>query len=85
MTPQQFAELLEYIKDNNSWGKNMYEINIERKRRAIKYVDAIFDSRDGTIWSVTFRSQTHGKDKTFRVENENDIKKLYEYLDENVN
>lgn len=85
MTPKQFSELLEYIKKNNSWGEKMYEINIERKRRAIKYVDAIFDSRDGTIWSIKFRSQTHGKDKTFRIENENDIKKLYEYLDENVN
>ena len=84
MTPKQFAELLDYIKENNSWGDNMYEICCERKRRAIKYVDAIYDSRDGTIWSVKFRSQTHGKDKTFRIENENDIKKVYEYLDEEV-
>ena len=49
MTPKQFAELLEYIKENNSWGEKMYEIIIERKRRAIKYVDAVFDSRDGTV------------------------------------
>lgn len=32
MTPKQYAELLEYIKANNSWGDKMYEINIERNR-----------------------------------------------------
>lgn len=84
MTPKQFAELLDYIKENNSWGEKMYEINIERKRRAIKYVDAVFDSRDGTVWHLKFRSPTHGKDRDFRIENENDIKKVYEYLDERV-
>ena len=84
MTPKQFAELLDYIKENNSWGVNMYEICCERKRRAIKYVDAIYDSRDGTIWQLKFRSPTHGKDKIFRIENENDINKVYKYLDEEV-
>ena len=84
MTPKQFSELLEYIKENNSWGEKMYEVCCERNRRAIKYVDAVFDSRDGTVWHLKFRSPTHGKDRGFRIENENDIKKVYEYLDEKV-
>lgn len=84
MTPKQFSELLEYIKENNSWGIKMYEVCCERHRRAIKYVDAVFDSRDGTVWHLKFRSPTHGKDREFRIENESDIKKVYEYLDERV-
>lgn len=84
MTPKQSAELLDYIKENNSWGDKMYEVCCVRNRRAVKYVDAVFDSRDGTVWYLKFRSPTHGKDKEFRIENENDIKKVYEYLDEKV-
>lgn len=84
MTPKQFAELLDYIKENNSWGDKMYEVCCVRNRRSVKYVDAVFDSRDGTVWHITFRSSTCGENKVFRVENENDIKKVYEYLDEKV-
>ena len=84
MTPQEFAKLLEYIKANNSWGENMYEICCQRNRRAIKYVDATFDSRDGTVWYLTFRSQTHGEDKKFRIEKQEDIKSVYDWLDEVV-
>jgi hypothetical protein len=82
MTPKQLAELLEYIKTNNCWGIDMYEINYERNRRAIKYVDASFDSRDGLVWRLEFRSVTGVGEMTFRVENENDLKKVYEWLDE---
>lgn len=84
MTPKQFAELLDYIRENNSWGEKMYEVCCVRHRRAIKYVDSVFDSRDGTVWHLTFRSPTRGEDKQFRIDNENDIKKVYEYLDEKV-
>lgn len=82
MTPKQFSELLEYITANNCWGANMYEINHERNRKAIKYVDACYDSRDGMVWSLTFRSVTGEEDKSFRIENENDLKKVYKWLDE---
>ena len=84
MTPQQLAELLEYVKVNNGWGEDvMYETTIVRKRRAIKYVDATFDSRDGTIWLLKFRSILGRKDsKTFRIEKPEDIKDVYSWLDE---
>lgn len=82
MTPKQLRELLEYIKANNSWGVNMYDINMTRNRRAIKYVDACFDSRDGSVWSITFRSVTGCEDKTFRVENQNALNDVYKWLDE---
>ena len=39
MTPKQFAEFLEYVKANNSWGEKMYEVCIERNRVAIKYIE----------------------------------------------
>ena len=60
----------------------MYEVCCKRNRRAIKYVDAVFDSRDGMVWHLKFRSPTHGKDRDIRIESEKDIKKVYEYLDE---
>ena len=82
MTSQEFSELLDYVKSNNSWGDNMYEVCHERKRRAIKYVVGMFDSRDGTIYKIQFRSQTHGEDKDFRVENAEEIKAVYAWLDE---
>lgn len=84
MTPKQFSELLDYIKENNCWGDKMYEVCCEKNRRAIKYVDAVFDSRDGTIFYLKFRDSTHGEDCVFRIENENDIKKVYEYLNKKV-
>lgn len=49
MTSEAYANLLEYIAQNNCWGINMYGITVERKRKAIKYVEASFDSRDRTI------------------------------------
>ena len=85
MTPEEFKSLLEYISQNNSWGEKMYEIIHERNRKAIKYVDCSFDSRDGAVWSVTSRyvtSLTGEHDKSFRVETAEDIKRLYRWLDE---
>ena len=82
MSPKQLSELLEYIKANNSWGIDMYDINIIRNRRAVKYVDACFDSRDGSVWRITFRSVTGCEDKTFRVENQDALREVYKWLDE---
>lgn len=84
MTPFEYATLLEYIKKNNSWNK-LYEVTYERHRRAIKYADCIFDSRDGRVWLITFRTVVSGKDNadtTFRVESQEDIKNIYKWLDE---
>ena len=82
MTIQQFATLLKYVKENNSWGVLMYDITNIRNRKAIKYVDASFDSRDGKIWLVNFRSVTGEEDKAFRVKNQKDIDEIYKWLDE---
>jgi hypothetical protein len=85
MTPEQFCKLLEYIKKNNSWGEHMYEINHIRHRRAIKCIDSCFDSRDGRVWSITFRGVTHGDyEVSFRIECQRDIDNLYKWLDKKV-
>lgn len=81
MTPQEFAKLLNYIRENNSWGAKMYEVNIERKRRAVKYVDANFDSRDGRVWQITFRSCVPDGTVSFIIESEQDVKAIYAWLD----
>lgn len=80
MTPKQYAELLEYIQKNNSWAK-MLDC-AKKNRRVIKYIDAIFDTRTGNIWHLTFR--TGGYRKEFRVDEPKDIKMVYEYLDEKI-
>ena len=84
MTPKQYAELLEYITKNNGWGIDMYVNRCERHRRVFKYIDASFDSRDGHIWRIDFREGSGHANKSFRIENEADIKAVYAYLDEEV-
>lgn len=80
MTVQKYCELLEYVKENNSW--NMCESARERNRKIVKYVDASFDSRTGTIWMVNFRSVTGEKDKAFRVDDKYGLASMYEWLEE---
>ena len=88
MTPNDFVKLLEYIKKNNSWGQEMYDVIEVRHRKAVKYVDACFDSRDGTVFSITMRDVIcHGsgeKDVSFRLDAPELVKKVYEWLDEEI-
>lgn len=82
MSPTQFVELLQFIKKNNSWGADMYDICQVRNRRAIKYVDASFDSRDGSIWRIAFRQIIGHKEISFRVDTQEDVDKIYQFLNE---
>lgn len=86
MTPKEYTNLLEYITQNNCWGINMYGITVERKRKAIKYVEASFDSRDGTIWLITFRQIINSKEQeiSFRIEFKEDVDRIYSWLDETI-
>ena len=81
MTPEQFAELLRYIEANNSW-KNMH-VCFERHRRYVKYVRACFDSRDSTVWNIKLDPGA-GETIDFRIECQDDIKKVYEWLDQDT-
>lgn len=88
MNPFEFAKLLAYIKENNGWNERMYVNNIDRKRRCIKYVDACFDTRDGTVWRVDFRDIAAAggeSNMSFRIEiADRDLKRIYDYLDEEI-
>ena len=81
MTPFELARLLEYVAKNNAWwdAQDTYE----RNRRAIKYTDASFDSRDKRVWHIKFRGIVGGGEceRSFRVESEEDIAKIYQFLD----
>lgn len=81
MTIDEFQQLLSYIKENNSWEK-FYEVAVICKRKLVKYVDAVFDSRDGRIFSVTFRQG--GKSTSFCIESKKDLDAVYSWLDELV-
>ena len=83
MTVQKYCELLEYIKENNSW-RNLHEVH-QRNRKAIKYVDASFDSRTGLIWCINFRSITGDDDDiAFMVDNQYGIEDMYKWLEEPI-
>lgn len=84
MNPKQLYNLLEYIMQNNSW-QNLYENACEKKRKCFKYLDLSFDTRDGHIWQIRFREDgafNLAAEKTFKIESEDDVKAIYEFLDE---
>ena len=84
MTAKQYADLLEYIFKNNGWNvETFYENSAERHRRCFKYVDTTFDSRDGRIFKITFRNGTT-EGKTFRLETEADVSKVYKWLNKEI-
>ena len=81
MTPQQYAELLEYANKNNGWRHTLYNRSrLEKTRPLIKYITSHFDTREGVVWSVVFREM--GRQVVFRIHNRyEDIKDdIYNYL-----
>ena len=82
MTPEQFSELLAYIKENNCWGIGMGEC-IRRKHKCVKYVSSTFDSRDGKVYAVRFNLGSK-EWIDFRVESPEDLRAIYDWLDEEV-
>ena len=53
MTPNEYAELFNYVNENHSW-QNMYE-NVNEGRKIVKYVTCSCDTRDGSIWIVNIQ------------------------------
>lgn len=83
MTPKQCLELMQYINTNNGWNDNMYENSCERHRIAIKYVRFCLDTRDNRVWLLNF-DPGFGEEISFRVENDDDLKSLYAFLDADI-
>lgn len=81
MTSQDLKDLINYVMKNNSWKECSY---LFHERKQPKYLDFklafTLDTRDGIIFSITFRH--FREDKSFWVENKEDLKKVYEWLDE---
>lgn len=72
LTPQQFAEVLDFVKKYQSFAqwkspeemagiKDKYPL-ITNTGMNIKYVESTYDSRDHSVWSVGFR---HGKNSLY--------------------
>lgn len=81
MNSQDLKDFIDYVMKNNSW-KEMNYYNCRRKQP--KYLDFklgfTLDTRDGIIFYLKTRNS--GKDKSFRIENKNDLEKVYEWLNE---
>lgn len=84
MTPKQLLELFAYIKENNSWGEKMYNCVCERNRKAVKYVDVVWDSRNNTVYTIELRLG-FGESKRFRVGSQSEINEVYKWLDTPLN
>lgn len=66
MTIEQFTEIVKFVQEYHAFAnyisneekfkelKQKYP-NLDRYGFSIKYVDMCYDSRDGKVWSVTFR------------------------------
>lgn len=78
MTPEQLKDLLNYIQENNSWAK--LGETVSRNRVAVKYVDSCFDTRTNDIFEIKLRCGL-SEGKTFRINSEADIDKIYKFLD----
>nr|DAP55451.1 MAG TPA: hypothetical protein [Caudoviricetes sp.] len=79
MTIKQYAELLEYIFKNNGWNIDAIMDSLDCGKPMIKYVNSSFDTRDGHIWSIKL-SGISATDKSFRVETDEEVAKVYEWL-----
>ena len=55
LSPEEFAEVLNYVNEKHGWNHLM--TNVEEGRKIIKYVDCCMDTRDGKIWccKIKFR------------------------------
>jgi len=77
MNSQDLKNLIDYIMDNNSQKEASF---ILKGRRQYKYVEFSLDTGDGNIFSIKFVNPQDDI-KTFYCETENDIQKIYDWLD----
>lgn len=86
LSPDEVKELIEYIKQNNSW-ENLYKC-LKQGRRVPKYYTICFDTRENDMWKIDFHQiigdSYNIKDiVSFSTEAEYDLKtKIYEWLNE---
>lgn len=80
MTSQDLKNLIDYVMKNNSWKECSALL---QNRKMPKYLDFrlwfTLDTRDGIIFYIKTRHS--GKDKSFRIENKNDLDDFYKWLD----
>ncbi len=88
MNSQQVKEFLDYLQKNNSWEAMIHGQLTEIKRRVVKYVRMNIDTRDGIMFSITITFDNimgnKSREESFRIENEKDLKDLYNWLEEEV-
>jgi hypothetical protein len=68
MTPTNFAIFLEKLKRAGYTWDLTTQTNIGRMGK-VKYVDAVYDTRSGHIFALTFRGMFHGDQVTFSSTN----------------
>lgn len=79
MTPKEYAELLEYVHKNNGWKHTLVDNSrLEKPRPLIKYITSSLDTREGRVWTVTFRGS--GTNVSFRIDSKEVIEDIYSYL-----
>lgn len=88
MNSQQVKEFLDYLQKNNSWEAMIQGQLTKVKKKIVKYVRMNIDTRDGIMFSITITFDNiignKGREESFRIENEKDLKDLYNWLEEEV-
>lgn len=71
LTPAQYVEILKFVQDHHAFAK-VIDLDKRKQRKiefphlpdshgfGLKYVDSVYDSRGGTIWSISFRHGSWG-------------------------
>lgn len=80
MNSEDLKNLIDYIMENNSQKEASYVL---RGRKQHKYVEFSLDTRNGAIFAVKFIAP-RGDTKSFYCETEEDLQKIYDWLDEEV-
>lgn len=61
MSMEQFSQVIDFVQEHHKFGYTPSEKRLKKKvdntdwNMHIKYVDSCYDSRDKTIWSISFR------------------------------
>lgn len=81
MDIENFIKLLRKIERKYGWKNHMMNYMDDKNVKLFKYVLFNLDTRDMTVWSITFR--IGGVDTNFNLETKSDIKEMYAWLNNN--
>jgi len=81
MNISELIKFLRRVERKYGWKNHMLNQIDENQPKLFKYVNFSLDTRDMTIWQITFL--IGGESTSFKVETKKDIMKIYKWLENN--